>query len=415
MSEDYDINSLENSSTGTVDWSVYLQKGVIIDLQIKRYRGTTSIAFSELGFDTEASSELNKFLSSYLKPGQKSLIPPEIEGQLKSIETAARQNLKDCSFDCSTFDSQGRFVPDSAYADFKKANQEFERRFWAIRDEFAHSYQEIVQRVCDDYRILAENLYLQSHPNEKVASEKYVNDFVKNIKSQIPPKNEIIAQFEYNTFMRRISPYLLNVMKKKNDIDERAMRIAASTPVKPAEKKKASSKKPEEIHDVIEADLQESMKDQSDAMMQGFLHEIPMQLRQTAFEGASSVIASIDKNNGKLVGRASIKAHNLVNELKRMDFYGDTDLQAMLSSFEASLQESDDGPRNVDQVRQTAIELRDWAQGSMKTMKKNYSPSKRRTPKVKPVQRKKTSDGEVKISVPKNNAQRRTVKNKKGK
>lgn len=414
MAEDYDINSLENSSTGTVDWSVYLQKGVIIDLQIKRYRGTTSIAFSELGFDTESSSELNKFLSSYLKPGQKSLIPPEIEGQLKSIETAARQNLKDCSFDCSTFDSQGRFVPASAYADFKKANQEFERRFWAIRDEFAHSYQEIVQRVCNDYKVLAENLYLQSHPDETVASEKYVNDFVKNIKSQIPPKNEIIAQFEYNTFMRKIPDYLLGVIRKKNDIDEKAMRIAATSPVKKAEKKTTAKQKPT-IHEVIEADLQESMKDQSEAMVQGFLHEIPMQLRQTAVEGANSVIASIDKNNGKLVGRASIKAHNLVNELKRMDFYGDADLQAMLSSFELSLQESEDSPRDVSEIRKTAVELRDWAQGSMKTMKKNYSPSKRRTPKVKPAQRKPAEDGKVKISVPKNNAMRRTAKNKKGK
>ena len=90
-------NTIGIASTGDVDWSVFLQEGVIVTLTIKRYRGVTSVDFSELGIDDSSDAQLKSFLGEYIQPGQKRLIPPEIEGQLKSIETTARQNLKDGS------------------------------------------------------------------------------------------------------------------------------------------------------------------------------------------------------------------------------------------------------------------------------------------------------------------------------
>ena len=282
-------NKISNSSTGTVDWSVYLQQGVIIDLQIKRYRGTTTIGFPELGINPDTSAEYSNFLNDYLKPGQKRLTPPEIESSLKSIETQARNNLKECSYDCSAFDSTGKFVPATAYQAFKEQNKEFERRFWDIRDEFANSYDDIIERVRKDYRLLAINLYKQSHPDADKVPTRFINSFVNGIIEQIPPREEIVASFEYNTYLRRIPPYLLNVIKKKNDIDEKAMKIAATRRAQKSasngevtaskenvQGQEASSvvsfSQDPNLNQEIEADLMDSIEAESNAVFSGFIH-----------------------------------------------------------------------------------------------------------------------------------------------
>ena len=113
-----------NSNSGdpvadACDWSVCLQRGVIIDLKIRRYRGDSSTKSmpSADEYDDAVDAE-----SDYIRLAQRRLIPPMAEKQLKSLETLARQNLSAHSFDCSSFDSQGKFVPDNAYKAFKDEN-----------------------------------------------------------------------------------------------------------------------------------------------------------------------------------------------------------------------------------------------------------------------------------------------------
>ena len=422
------------ASTGDVDWSVFLQEGVIVTLTIKRYRGVTTVDFSELGIDDSSDTALKSFLSEYIQPGQKRLIPPEIEGQLKSIETTARNNLKERSFDCSAFASQGKFVPKSMYPEFKATNEELADRFYAIRDEFADNYDTIVAQVRKDYKVLAENLYMQSHPDAKKPSAKYVKAFVDKIIEQIPSSDEIVASFEYSTVLQRIPDYLLRVISKKNNIDEKVMRIAASnqgTAVNASRKKAAAGHAvgmdtadaaimpdDDEAIDEIERDIRESISTQSEGMVSDFVTEILMRLRTMAYEGSSSIIASIDKNNGKLVGRASIKAHSLVDDLRKMNFYGDAELEEMVSQLEEALG-SDKSERDVIQVKQAVADLQAWSESSMDEIHASAvsrkaavpSPSKTTAGKRKassnPSQPKKKS---VKISVANSPKARRTIK-----
>lgn len=365
-SDDIHGNNIGKASTGTVDWSVYLQNGVIVDLQIRRYRGVTSIDFSELGLDQNSSDEMKSFVSSYLKPGQKRLLPPEIEGQLKSIETLARQNLKDCSFPCDAFDAQGKFVPETAYARFKEQNQLLEQRFYAVRDRFEEDFDGILDRVREDYAVLAREVYMKNHPNAKHANAKYVEMFVNAIVGQMPSKEEIVDSFEYNTYLRRIPDALLAVIKKKNAIDERVMRIASTTP--PLMRKSddrpsiRSSTDLAHVHEQIERDLIASVEGQSKAVAGSFVTDVTINLRQRAYDGATQIINSINNNDGKLVGRASIRAHSLITELRQLDFYGDSDLQETVDWLEDEL----DGQsvRNVMAVKQAAEAMQQWAKQS---------------------------------------------------
>lgn len=411
-------NSILAGEQGNVDWSVFLQEGVIVTLTIKRYRGTTSVDFSELGIDDSSDTKLKAFLGEYIQPGVKRLIPPEIEGQLKSIETTARSNLKEKSFDCSAIASNGKFVPKSMYADFKKTNEELEDRFYAIRDEFADNYDNIVNQVRKDYKVFAEKLYLQRHPEATKAPAKYVNSFVDKIIQQIPSSDEIVASFEYSTVLRRIPDYLLKVISNKGNVDENIIRIAAaSTPsgsTTPTKTKKQTTKKkpaiiteevpipePELLMDEIENDIRTSISSQSAGMAEDFVTEIMMRLRSDAANGASTIIQSIDKNNGKLVGRASIKAHSLVDELSKMNFYGDEELTKRITALDEALG-NDKTDRDIAAVKTAATELYQWATSSMDEIHANTIDRKSTSATQK--KRKKAT-----ISVP-TNTKRRTIK-----
>lgn len=413
------------ASSGTVDWSVFLQEGVIVTLTIKYYRGNTSVDFSELGIDNTSDEKLQAFLGEYITPGTKCLIPPEIKGQLKSIETTARQNLKDHSFDCSAFASNGKFVPTSMYSEFKKNNEELQERFYAIRDEFADNYDKIIEHVRKDYRVLAANLYMQSHPTAKRVNSRYVNNFVDKIIEQIASPDEIVAMFDFSTKLDYIPPYILNVINKKNNIDEKVMRIATSNQPQQLAQVTSRGKAKKNAAAEIEQDIQKSIAEQSQMQADDFVADIVTKVHTDAVEGADAVIKSIDKNNGKLMGRASVKAHSLIDDLRMMNFYGDTELEAKVSAFEEALG-PDKSKRDVGAVKKAAEELRDWSQESLdeiyasmverkvaasKKNSKSSSSTRKSTSSAKTTKKKTESKAKpkTKIAVPKN-TKRRTIK-----
>lgn len=419
------------ASTGNVDWSVFLQEGIIIALTIKYYRGATTVDFSELGIDDEGDEKLRDFLNEYISPGTKNLIPPEIKGQLKSIETTARKNLTDHSFDCSAFSSTGKFVPKTMYMEWEEVNDELRNRFYDVRDEFADNYESIIDRVRKDYRVLASKLYMQSHPAAKRPSPKFVNAFVEKIVEQIASPDEILACFEFKTTMQVIPEYLLRVISQKNNIDEKVMRIAATNQPKSAPAKK---KQEDPEFDEMQRDIEAKMKEQAAEQAADFLDNIQMSLRTEAADGAGSVIKSIDRNDGKLIGRASVQARSLVNGIRGKNFYGDAELEEHVAALDEALGE-DAKTRDVAAVREAASNLLAWSQKSMKeihsktverkvasapdrksrrsTSTSSAASSAKKTAKASTTkQTKKTAPKEkpkAKINVPKN-TKRRTIK-----
>lgn len=483
-------------SGSQVDWSVFLQEGVIVSITIKRYRGTTTVNFDELGINAD-DAQLKSFLGEYIRPGLKKLIPPEIDGQLKSIETSARKNLKEKSFDCSAFASNGKFVPKSMYPEFKKVNEELSDRFYAIRDDFASNYSTIVNKVRNDYKVLAESLYKQSHPKSRSVPKAYTDEFVDKIISQIPSSEEIVASFEYKTVLRRIPEYLLDVISqegklqgngagigstdddeivikpfapdtrktdkrntndnKRYDTDDNVGDKTKEAPLKKSSSSKGRSKNEnnnkagkrlsgasslpdekggyesdswsysydddvdsststasaayhqddgEQEIDEIERDIRQALSEQSEEQVLDFVTDIMMRLRKDAYDGASSIIASIDKNNGKLVGRASMKAHSLIKELRNMNFYNDEELTELIDALELALGENKED-RDVANVREATERLLEWSGVSMKTIHNETVERKSRSASTS---QERKSKKRVVISVPVDPKRRRDIK-----
>lgn len=332
-------NARIQTHAGGADWSRLLREGVMVSLVIKRYRGYVKLEFSDIGLDMDG--EVSDILADYIQPGRKLLLPAQIDKQLKSIETSARQNLAACSFECNALGMTGRFVPKTKYRDFKRANQEHMERFYAIRDEFATGYDDIVRRVREEYDALARALYKQRHPRASKVPEDYVKAFTDRVMSGMPGKDEIVGSFVYRTVLARVPDYVI----------EQA----------PAPKKRTSGAFSNPA-DEIDYDVAASQSEGNASMLNDFVSAITDKVREMAFDGATTVISSIDKNGGKLVGRASIKAHSLIDELSKMNFYGDGELGALVEDFRNALAVGDSG-RDVDEVHESACVLRDWGDG----------------------------------------------------
>lgn len=389
---------MSKNHRGRVDWDVYLQRGVIVELQIQRYRGVSTFDFSELGLRVDDSDELKSFISSYLRPGKKRLLPPDIDNQLSSIETLARQNLESCSFPCDAFATQGKFVPESSYLEFKRRNQELCARFYGIRDNIVSNYSDLIDRIKDDYTIFAKELWEQENGSSRKGKKAFIDGFVGRIASQIPSVEEISASFKYNTFLHKIPERLLDVIREQKNESVSVVKLAAAVQphipkehqenikkakeenisMKPSSNKNQSNNKKKtknvknvenvendsiesnvNVQERIANDIRDSVREQASAVSTSFLTDVVMSLRIQAFQGAEQILLSIDKNDGKLVGRASTKAHSLISDLRKMDFYGDSDLEEILDWLEYSLDGTEN--RDMDDIKSALTEMRKWA------------------------------------------------------
>lgn len=395
-----------NPVTDACDWSVCLQRGVIVDLQIRRYRGDSSKKSMPSADEYDDAGDAE---SDYIKLAQRRLIPPMAEKQLKSLETLARQNLSAHSFDCSSFDSQGKFVPDNAYKTFKMENEKYRRQFIAIRNEIIDGYDSLMRKLRSEYKTFAEGLYART-PTDGISRTRFVRQFVDGVCSQLPTKSELCDSFQYNTFLRRIPRYLLD-----NDTVQLAMRNRNDGTE-------------------VERDVAISVTNQSKAILNGFTLEIMENLRNRSIAGSTAILESIDKNNGRLVGRASIGAYSMIRDLAMLDFYGDEELEREVCSLRDAL----DGPtgngqgRRIESVIDAATSMRLWATESLNEIRESIpdfgdvsksanagdssDSNDDKTPRAKSNMTNKkaptkaaAADGKLKISVPKT-ASRRQVK-----
>ena len=73
----------------------------------------------------------------------RSYLPPEIVARLENIEKRARYALEENSFKCFW----GRFVPVTAWNRWRDENEEYQKQFYAIRDEVISNLPESIGQL----------------------------------------------------------------------------------------------------------------------------------------------------------------------------------------------------------------------------------------------------------------------------
>lgn len=299
-----------------------MEHGVLVDLVIRRCRRKVAPDLTSVGIDVQGLADHSAAMRGAVsRPA--SVLPKAIDAQLKSIETQARQNLERCSYDCSSVSMQGKFVPEGAYHDFKVRNTELRERYEKVCAGALASYPQIVEALMRGYATLADKVRSQCEASGYRLPARFRERFVEGMRSCIPSADDVRDACSYSTFLRR-----------------------------PGGKSRAMDGWPRELVD----DLTQSEIARERAMHDWFAMDVYARYHTEAARRARSVIESMDKNAGRLVGRASIQAHGLVGFIRKMDFYGDATLPALADDLEGAL-DNESSPRDPAAVRATTFAI----------------------------------------------------------
>lgn len=125
-----DIAEKTGLSTDDVRSTIYqwatplMEKGIIVRLEIKRWRGTKRISPEELGID-ENDSRWNEF-KEYMSLGVRNLLDRRTNNRINAIENRARKLLKDYSFETVW----GHFVPCTMFSEWQDKDKEIQKDYF---------------------------------------------------------------------------------------------------------------------------------------------------------------------------------------------------------------------------------------------------------------------------------------------
>lgn len=353
--------------TALDNWRARMKEGVVIDLQIKRWRGRKQLDLDDLGI-APTDLETARAYRELLKLGSKLLLPQEVVGQLDSIERYARQILAKYAFDTPW----GHFLPYSTYSTWRDENEKWRTQYFALRDEIVEQYPQIVEKLLTQYEPIGRHSYqlLRSHAPELLerrglrSEDEFLIYFQDEIRSAIHSPEHIYASFIYESTLKKIDlPDVLSPRRQSVDdqqvqeeaLAEQQARLEALEREREArleaEVREREAKLREEQMLRMNLDLVRSAQSRKEQLVEQFFGTLVVQLRSLTYDVATDVLASIRRQDGETVrGRSVMQLRNLVDQVKSLNFYGDRDVEAIMSRLQVVV-DQDAKDRDVSDIQ----------------------------------------------------------------
>jgi len=330
MSEiDYNIKEQVKNN-----WALALMtRGLIIRLCIRRWRAKIKLDFNKLGLKFVDDNSL-EFMKKYINLGTQNLLPPKEISKITLIETRARDNLTNYSFDTIW----GRFVPMTAFDEWEYNNDKIYEEFKNFALSFVSRYDEIINIVRNDYRSMAKDVWARLYPQDQFgASESFIQNFVDEIVSNIPSKEEVLKTFKYEIIYITIP--MPSVVEDN---------IAKAQEIKrQSEMKEFKTNLEIETHQKIADEYIKRKKE----LIDGFLESTVESMRHYIGDLCDNVLQSIS-NSSRLgnVNKHHIKRINgMIKKVKLLNFYGDETISKLLGELGEEVNKFND-QRNNDVV-----------------------------------------------------------------
>jgi len=330
-------------------WRRRLKEGVIVDLEIKRWRGRKKLDLIDLGIEP-TDLETRRAFRELLNLGSKLLMPQEVVGRLDSIERYARQVLGRYSYDTPW----GHFLPYSTYSTWRDENERWRDEYFAVRDEIYETYPEQVATLLQQYAPIGRHAYqlMLSQVPEILAQrglsseDAFLAFFLEKIRAAIPSGEQVKDSFVYNYDLRQIEPDLLNPQSQRvndqqiTEAAEEAERIRQEEVERErqareeAEVRARSLRRYEEEMDRMNRDLVQKARERREQSVEKFFGALMTQLRSLTYDVAVDVLESIKKNGETLRGRSKMQLKNLVDQVRELNFYGDPDIDGIMNRLQ---------------------------------------------------------------------------------
>jgi hypothetical protein len=344
-----------------------------------RWRARTTLRWRDLGI-VPGQGEEEQVLHELLDLGHKYLLPRDDVRALDSADSSARKWLERCAF--RTY--WGFFVPVTAYGEWKASNEDFKRQYLAIRDRLTADYERTVDRVLAKYRVAACAAYrrlrrLDPDAVAELDQETFAGRFVAEIARQIPSRDDFNTSFTFDVELAYVPlPSLLAEeqaeaerlraqARAEAERRELALHLERERAWAEGERLRAevdaardAAAWKEQLMRQMHAEVVAQARRQKEQVVDSFLRDVVAQLRTLVYEAATDVLTSLQKN-GRLHSRSVVQLRNLVEQVERLNFAGDADLDGMLAGVRVQLDlaAEDRSVREVERVlRDVAVVTR---------------------------------------------------------
>jgi len=301
-------------------WLSLMREGVIVTVRITRWRAVGKLSPADLGLPDDEATDL-------IELGEKRLLPRRLMDALNSVESNARKCLARHAF--ATF--WGYFVPAANYQQWKAEDAEYQQKYMELRDQIVAGYDGIKAELLADYGAQARLAYRRLNLLDPASmtttarreEQRFVQSFTDRIADLIPSKDTIKDSFSYTVGLSYVPlPSLL------------AEDEAAATRIRTDARDEQVQA---EARRLLEREVMQQAQSRKVELVDGFLKDVVGQLRSLVYDAATDVLASIHKNEGKLLGKSADQLRNLIAQVGQLNFAGDGEVDAAVRRVEELL------------------------------------------------------------------------------
>lgn len=346
-------NGINKDSVAHVGYEleVLRSKGLLVDLNVS---GTTMFtrkaSFAELGILSD--DEKTKRYSA----GNKYLIPKEDIDRLRSIETRMRQTLDKYAWDVTGFRPY-RWLPWTAYRQFKARWQELAQEFEFIKIDIMNKYDTYLDMISDEFAAGARNTWRavngQGYTVIEWGGKKFYteNHFVEGVvevaQNMMPTFQRIekelkadykvalvYGQVDYAKDQAQAELVLAQAKAEKAEVAAKAAlaqeELNHATYMHKLEKEKAEI----EIEAMIAAEVDHAREQLAE--IKSPFEEVFTALRCQIAQDCEEMLASVTKN-GFVRGKIAEKAHGLLEVYEMLAVHNDKELRDKLVSLRSQI------------------------------------------------------------------------------
>jgi len=251
----------------------------------------------------------------------------------------------------------------------KGKDGEFRPRFPGVQDRLAANYEDTVSQVLAKYQVAARAAYRRLralHPDavQEVGESEFARRFVEEISRHIPSRQAFYDSFYFEAELEYIPlPSLLAQEQAEVERIELQRRLERERAWAEEEKIRAevdaarsAAEWKERLMREMHREVVEQARRKKEQVVDSFLRDVVAQLRTLVYEAVTDVLAALQKN-GRLHSRSVVQLRNLIEQVERLNFAGDADLDAMIAEVRAELDVAAKD-RNVQEIERA---LRDIA------------------------------------------------------
>ena len=292
-----------------VDWRRWMTEGVIVGVHISRWRGNVSLRMEDLGMGEElADSEAQEMLLL----GKKLVMVPEFKKQFDSLEVRARATIKRYGFATHW----GTFVPATAYSEMKAELTALKEQYMELAARYCGEYETHISSMQEIYRRIATRAYerfMRENPAAVAGASQreWVGIYVYEVMRRIPVKEALLASFAFDWDLSYIP---LPTMIAEEEAAAAGIRNAVA------------------LKREMDRDVQARAKAQKEELIDDFFAQVKAQINALVYDTCMDVIASL-QGRENVHPRSIVQLNNLVENLQRLNFWGDEDVTEAIKKF----------------------------------------------------------------------------------